>query len=150
MVTDQTVKPIEVLLVEDNSGDIRLTQEALEESRLLVRLTIVRDGMEAMAYLRREGAHGGVVTPDLILLDLNLPKKDGREVLQEINTDPELRKIPVAVLTASETESDMLASTGLYADCYVTKPVDMEQFIKIVKVSGEFWFTIVRRPSQGA
>ena len=147
MATNQTVKPIEVLLVEDNAGDIRLTQEALKENRLLVDLTIARDGVEATAYLRRKGRYAGVLTPDLILLDLSLPKKDGREVLREIKTDPDLMKIPVVVLTASQAESDMLANSGLNADHYVTKPVDMEQFTKIVRAMDQFWFTIVKRTS---
>jgi CheY-like chemotaxis protein len=141
------MKPIKVLLVEDNAGDIRLTQEALKEGALLIDLNVVRDGIEAMSFLRREDSYSEVSRPDLILLDLNLPKKDGREVLQEVKADPELMRIPVVVLTTSEAESDVAASYGLHANCYITKPVDMDQFIKIVKVLEEFWFTIVKLPS---
>ena len=141
------MKPIKVLLVEDNAGDIRLTQEALKEGGLIVDLDVVRDGKEAISYLRREERFSSVSLPDLILLDLNLPKKDGREVLQEIKADPGLMRIPVVVLTTSEAESDIVASYGLHANCYITKPVDIDQFIKIVKLLEEFWFTIVKLPS---
>ncbi len=140
------MKPIEILLVEDNAGDIRLTQEALKESHLIVNLSIVRDGMEAMRLLRGEGQHANKPAPDLILLDLNLPRKDGREVLEEIKNDAELKRIPVVVLTTSEAESDILTTYGLHANCYINKPVDMDQFIKIVKLLEEFWFTIVKLP----
>jgi chemotaxis family two-component system response regulator Rcp1 len=138
--------PIEILLIEDNIGDIRLTEEALKESSLIVNLSVVRDGMEAMNFLRREGDHANALTPDLVLLDLNLPRKDGREVLQEIKTDSSLKRIPVVVLTTSEAESDILATYGFHANCYINKPVDMDQFIKIVNMLEEFWFTIVRLP----
>ena len=140
------MKPIEILLVEDNAGDIRLTQEALKESHLIVNLSIVRDGMEAMDFLRGKGQHANKPAPDLILLDLNLPRKDGREVLEEIKNDAELKRIPVVVLTTSEAESDILTTYGLHANCYINKPVDMDQFIKIVKLLEEFWFTIVKLP----
>lgn len=150
MISPHSLQTIEVLLVEDNAGDIRLTKEALKESSLLIHLNIARDGEEAMAFLRREGVHGGVPTPDLILLDLNLPRKDGREVLQEIKADADLKRIPVVVLTTSEADSDVLTTYGLHANCYITKPVDMDQFIKIVKLLEEFWFTIVKLPSHGA
>jgi chemotaxis family two-component system response regulator Rcp1 len=140
------IKPIEILLVEDNIGDIRLTQEALKESNLLVNLRVVRDGLEAMELLRRNGNQSDTPNPDLILLDLNLPRKDGREVLQEIKSDADLKRIPVVVLTTSEAESDILATYGFHANCYITKPVDMDQFIKIVKMLNEFWFTIVKLP----
>ena len=136
------IKPIEILLVEDNIGDIRLTQEALKESNLIVNLTIARDGIEAMERLSGKGA----ANPDLILLDLNLPRKDGREVLQEIKNDAELKRIPVVVLTTSEAESDIMATYGFHANCFITKPVDMDQFIKIVQMLEEFWFTIVKLP----
>ena len=142
MMHSAGIKPIEILLVEDNIGDIRLTQEALKESNLLVNLRVVRDGLEAMELLRRVDTPN----PDLILLDLNLPRKDGREVLQEIKSDAELKRIPVVVLTTSEAESDILATYGFHANCYITKPVDMDQFIKIVKMLNEFWFTIVKLP----
>jgi chemotaxis family two-component system response regulator Rcp1 len=139
------VKPIEILLIEDNIGDIRLTEEALAESNLLVNLTVARDGIEAVERLRGNGTRTEV-TPDLILLDLNLPRKDGREVLLEIKNDAELRRIPVVVLTTSEAEADIVASYGLHANCYITKPIDMDQFIKIVQMLEEFWFTIVKLP----
>ena len=142
MMHSAGIKPIEILLVEDNIGDIRLTQEALKESNLLVNLRVVRDGLEAMELLR----HSDTPNPDLILLDLNLPRKDGREVLQEIKSDADLKRIPVVVLTTSEAESDILATYGFHANCYITKPVDMDQFIKIVKMLNEFWFTIVKLP----
>jgi CheY-like chemotaxis protein len=145
MLEENALKPIEILLVEDNAGDIRLTREALKESSLMVNLRVVRDGIEAMEFLRG-GENGARACPDLILLDLNLPRKDGREVLQEIKTDAGLRRIPVVVLTTSEAESDILATYGCHANCYITKPVDMDQFIKIVNMLNEFWFTIVKLP----
>jgi two-component system, chemotaxis family, response regulator Rcp1 len=148
MMHGNGIKPIEILLVEDNIGDIRLTQEALKESNLLVNLRIVRDGLEAMAFLHGEGNYLKAPNPDLILLDLNLPRKDGREVLQEIKSDADLKRIPVVVLTTSEAESDILATYGCHANCYITKPVDMDQFIKIVKMLEEFWFTIVKLPAR--
>jgi len=148
MTDSQYVKTVEVLLIEDNAGDIRLTQEALKESNLLVHLSIARDGEEAMAFLQRQGAFASSPIPDLILLDLNLPKKDGREVLQEIKADARLKRIPVVVLTTSQADSDILTTYGFHANCYITKPVDMDQFIKIVKMLEEFWFTIVKLPSR--
>jgi CheY-like chemotaxis protein len=146
MIARSGIKPIEILLVEDNIGDIRLTQEALKESNLMVNLRVVRDGLEAMELLHRHGSHVNTPYPDLILLDLNLPRKDGREVLQEIKNDADLKRIPVVVLTTSEAESDILATYGFHANCYITKPVDMDQFIKIVKMLKDFWFTIVKLP----
>ena len=146
MINGSGIKPIEILLVEDNIGDIRLTQEALKESNLWVNLRVVRDGLEAMEFLHGKGSHVDAPNPDLILLDLNLPRKDGREVLQEIKNDADLKRIPVVVLTTSEAESDIMATYGLHANCYITKPVDMDQFIKIVKMLEEFWFTIVKLP----
>jgi CheY-like chemotaxis protein len=140
-------RPIEVLLVEDNIGDVRLTQEALKEGKMLVNLAVARDGIEAMDFLLRRNGHAESVRPDLVLLDLNLPKKDGREVLDEIKTNPELKSIPVVVLTTSEADSDILATYGSHANCYITKPVDMDRFIEIVKLLEEFWFTIVKLPS---
>jgi chemotaxis family two-component system response regulator Rcp1 len=149
MAEDQTLEPIEILLVEDNPGDVQLTREALEEGNLFVNLSVVNDGVEAMAFLRRRGEHADAPTPDLILLDLNLPKKDGREVLQEIKADAHLKRIPVVVLTTSEAEADIVSTYGLHANCYITKPVDMDQFIKIVQLLEQFWFTIVKLPSPG-
>ena len=134
--------PIEILLVEDNPADVRLTQEALREGKVKNNLSVARDGEEALAFLRREGAP----RPDLILLDLNLPRRDGREVLKEIKDDPQLRMIPVVVLTTSAAEGDILKSYALHANCYITKPVDLEQFITVVKSIDDFWLTIVRLP----
>ncbi len=149
MAQDQTLKPIEILLVEDNPGDVQLTREALEEGSLLVNLSVMNDGAEAMAFLHRRGEHADAPAPDLILLDLNLPKKGGREVLQEIKADADLKCIPVVVLTTSEAEADIVSTYGLHANCYITKPVDIDQFIKIVQLLEQFWFTIVKLPSQG-
>lgn len=139
---------IRILLVEDNPGDVRLTKEALKEAKMKNQLAVVDDGVEAMAYLRQEGEYKEVLRPDLILLDLNLPKKDGRQVLQEIKLDPELKRIPVVILTTSQAEEDILRSYDLHANCYVTKPVDLDQFINIVKSINDFWFTIVCLPSE--
>jgi two-component system, chemotaxis family, response regulator Rcp1 len=147
MAETQTLKPIEILLVEDNPGDVQLTKEALEEGNLLVNLSVVNDGVAAMAFLRRRGEHADAPAPDLILLDLNLPKKGGREVLQEIKADVDLKCIPVVVLTTSEAEADIVSTYGLHANCYITKPVDIDQFIKIVQLLEQFWFTIVKLPS---
>jgi two-component system, chemotaxis family, response regulator Rcp1 len=138
--------PIEILLVEDNPGDVRLTQEALRDSKLHNRLSVVEDGVEAMAFLKREGHYNDSPRPDIILLDLNLPRKSGREVLEEIKQDDVLKRIPVVVLTTSEDERDVMASYNLHANCYITKPVDLSQFITIVRNIKEFWFTIVRLP----
>ena len=146
MSTASLGRPVSILLVEDNPGDVRLTQEALKESKVLNNLSVVADGVEAMAYLRREREYAAAILPDLILLDLNLPKKDGREVLEEIKSDPALRCIPVVILTTSTAEQDILRSYDLHANCYVTKPVDLEQFIKVVQTIEEFWLTIVTLP----
>lgn len=137
---------IEILLVEDNPGDVRLTQEALKDSKILNHLSVVGDGMEAMAFLRREGKCVDAPRPDLILLDLNLPKKDGREVLKEIKEDPNLKRIPVVVLTTSRSEQDILRTYDLHANCYITKPVDLEQFVNVVQSIESFWFSIVKLP----
>ena len=142
-------KPIEILLVEDNPGDVRLTQEALKEGKVSNNLCVVGDGIEALDFLRKQGKYVGVNRPDLILLDLNLPKKDGREVLEEIKNDPDLKRIPVVILTTSSTEEDILKSYNLYANCYITKPVDLDQFLKVAKAIEEFWLTIVRLPPNG-
>lgn len=139
---------MEVLLVEDNPADVRLTREAVSSDRQWDKLGVAKDGVEAMAYLRREGKFSGAMRPDLILLDLNLPKKDGREVLAEIKADASLRLIPVVILTGSAAEEDVLKAYGLHANCYVTKPVDLWQFIKVMKSIKDFWFTTVRLPSK--
>ena len=139
-------QPIEILLVEDNPGDIRLTQEAMRESKLTNRLHIVEDGEQAMAFLRREGKYAQAARPDLVLLDLNLPKKDGREVLAEMKADPNLRRIPVVILTTSQAEQDILESYERYANCYITKGKGFEQFIEIVKSIKDFWLSIVKLP----
>jgi chemotaxis family two-component system response regulator Rcp1 len=141
------VIPIEILLVEDNPGDIRLTKEALKEAKVLNRLTVVRDGVEALKCLRRQGEYADASRPDLILLDLNLPKKDGREVLSEIKSDDTLKRIPVVILTTSQDEQDVLKSYGLHANCYITKPVELDQFITVVKAIEDFWLGIVVLPS---
>jgi CheY-like chemotaxis protein len=143
-------KPIEILLVEDNEGDARLTMEALRESKLCNELNVVTDGVEAMAYLRRTGAYVDAPRPDIILLDLNLPKKDGREVLAEMKEDLDLKHIPVVVLTTSEAEQDIIRSYELHANCYITKPVDLDSFIEIVRSIEDFWLTVVKLPSHSA
>ncbi|MDE3090874.1 MAG: response regulator [Chloroflexota bacterium] len=142
-------RPAEILLVEDNSGDVRLTQEALKEGKVLNNLSVVGDGVEALAFLRREGKYTYAPRPDLILLDLNLPKKDGREVLAGIKTDEHLRRIPVVVLTVSQAEEDILKSYNLNANCYISKPVDLDQFIRAVKSIEDFWLAIVKLPPDG-
>jgi two-component system, chemotaxis family, response regulator Rcp1 len=137
---------VEILLVEDNLGDIRLTQVALKDSRIANTLNVVKDGVEALAYLRRQSPYENAARPDLILLDLNLPRKDGREVLQEIKEDDELKRIPVVVLTTSSADEDILRSYNLHANCFITKPVDLNSFVTIVKSIEHFWFQIVRLP----
>lgn len=141
-------QPIEVLLVEDNPGDVRLTREALRDGKVHNNLSVVPDGVEALAFLRRQGKYADAPRPDLILLDLNLPKKDGREVLEDIKTDPALQRIPVVVLTSSEAERDIAQAYALHANCYITKPVDLDQFITVVKSIEDFWFTIVKLPAE--
>ena len=136
----------EILLVEDNPGDVRLTIEALRDSKVQNQLNVVRDGVEALSFLRREGAFVNAVRPDLILLDLNLPRKDGREVLAEIKADARLRTIPVVILTTSQDERDVLRAYDLHANCYITKPVDLEQFMTVVRSIEDFWLTIVTLP----
>jgi len=147
MGKDMDAKMAEILLVEDNPGDVRLTLEASKENKMFNNISVVNDGVEALAFLRREGDYSNAPRPDLILLDLNLPKKDGREVLIEIKTDSSLKSIPVIVLTTSQAEEDILKAYGLSANCYITKPVDLEQFIKVVKSIEDYWFTIVKLPS---
>lgn len=141
-------RPIEVLLVEDDPGDVLMTREAFEENKVANRLTVVSDGASAMAYLRKEGEHADAATPDLVLLDLNLPRMDGREVLAAMKSDPELRRIPVVVLTTSEAEEDVLRSYSLHANAYVTKPVDFQRFIEVVRQIDDFFLTVVRLPSR--
>lgn len=141
-------RPIEILLVEDNPGDARLTLEAFKEGKVFNNLTVVGDGVEAMAYLRREGQYANSVHPDLILLDLNLPKKDGREVLAEIKSDEQLRNTPVIVLTTSAAEEDIARAYSRHANCYITKPVDLDQFLHVVQSIESFWLSLVRLPSR--
>ncbi len=141
--------PIEILLVEDNPGDVRLTKEALKEGKVYSNLHTVKDGVEAMEFLRRKGKYKDVPRPDIILLDLNLPRKDGREVLEEIKSDNELKRIPVVVLTTSKAEEDVLRTYNLHANCYVTKPVDLEKFMVVVKSIDVFWLTVVTLPPNG-
>ncbi|STX29668.1 two-component response regulator [Legionella beliardensis] len=142
----ERLHPIQILLVEDSIGDIRLTEEALKESKLRVDLSVVMDGVEAMAFLRKEDKYTNVSTPDLILLDLNLPRKDGRQVLKEIKEDANLRSIPVAILSISKAEEDIAQSYNTHVNCYITKPLDLEQFIEVVRSIEHFWFTIVTLP----
>jgi chemotaxis family two-component system response regulator Rcp1 len=137
---------IEILLIEDNPGDVRLTREALRDAKVVNDLTVVSDGAEAIDFLRRKGRYAAANRPDLILLDLNLPRKDGREVLEEIKQDPELKRIPVVIITSSKAEEDVLRSYNLHANCYVIKPVDFEQFVAVVKSIENFWMGIVKLP----
>ena len=137
---------VDILLVEDNPGDVRLTKEALRDAKVLNEIFIARDGVEAMEILRRKGKFSKVPLPDLILLDLNLPKKDGREVLAEIKEDPILKHIPVVILTTSKADEDIIKTYNLHANAYITKPVDLNRFAEIIHVLNEFWFTIVKLP----
>ncbi len=141
-------RPVEILLVEDNPADVRLTSEALREGKVRNNLSVAGDGVEALAFLRRQGVYAQAPRPDLILLDLNLPRKDGREVLQEVKQDPSLRYIPVVILSSSPAEQDILRAYNLHANCYVTKPVDLDQFITVVKSIETFRFTIVKLPPE--
>ena len=140
-------RPVEILLVEDNPGDARLTREALKEGKIRNSLHHAIDGVEAMAFLRREDKYQDAPVPDIVLLDLNLPRKDGREVLSEMKQDPRLRSIPVVVLTTSEAEQDIVRTYELHANCYITKPVDLEKFIEIIRAIEDFWLAVVRLPS---
>ena len=140
--------PIEILLVEDNPGDVDLAREALETGKVRNTLNVVGDGEAALAFLRRQGLYADAPRPGLVLLDLNLPRKDGREVLSEIKTDPHLRRIPVVILTSSKAEEDILKTYDLHANCFITKPIDLHQFIKVVQAIEEFWFTIVKLPAK--
>jgi CheY-like chemotaxis protein len=148
MDTLATARPIEILLVEDNPGDARLTREALREGRMRNRLHHMRDGVEALAFLRREAPYEDAPMPDLILLDLNLPRKNGTQVLAEMKEEPRLRLIPVVVLTTSEAEQDVLRTYELHANCYITKPVDLDKFLAIVRAVEEFWVDIVKLPNR--
>ena len=142
--------PIEILLVEDNAGDARLAQEALKDSKIINHVSVVDDGVEAMAFLHRQGKYAKSPRPDLVLLDLNMPKKDGREVLGEMKAADTLKRIPVVVLTTSKAEEDIAKSYDLHANCYITKPIDLEQFMKVVKSIEDFWLTVVQLPPRGA
>ncbi len=148
MMESHGAQPIHVLLVEDSPGDIRLTQEALKDAKMHIRLDIARDGQEAMAFLMREGEYANAPRPDLILLDLNLPKKDGREVLKEIKEDLTLKVIPVVILTTSASEADILRSYSLHANCYITKPVSLDGFLTVVKSIDDFWMSVVKLPNR--
>ncbi len=149
MTSQTSIKPIEILLVEDNEADVRLTREGLKESKVHSRLSVVEDGVEAMAFIHREGKYADAPRPDLILLDLNLPKKNGIEVLAEIKEHPDFKRIPVVIMTISKDEEDIFKSYNLHANCYITKPVDLKQFMQIVKQIDDFWFTIVKLPPNG-
>jgi two-component system, chemotaxis family, response regulator Rcp1 len=146
MTTDTQTRPAELLLVEDNPGDVRLTIEALKEGKVINRLTVVKDGEQAIAVLRRQGQYADAARPDLILLDLNLPRKGGLEVLAEIKNDPDLGQIPVVVLTTSQAEQDILRTYQLHANCYIVKPVDLNQFMNVVQSIRSFWLAVVMLP----
>jgi chemotaxis family two-component system response regulator Rcp1 len=150
MITEETTgKKVEILLVENNPGDVRLTMEALKDGKVFNGLSVVEDGVEALAFLHQEGPYAKAPCPDIILLDLNLPKKDGREVLREIKNHEHLKHIPVVVLTTSSTDRDILGAYALHANCYITKPVDFVQFAKVIKSIKDFWLTIVKLPQSG-
>jgi two-component system, chemotaxis family, response regulator Rcp1 len=140
----------EILLVEDSPGDVRLTREALKDAKMHINLHVASDGIEAMAFLNREGEYAGVPRPDLILLDLNLPRKDGREVLEEIKENPLLKSIPVVILTTSASEEDVLRSYRLHANCYISKPVDLDGFLKVIRSIDSFWLSIVKLPREAS
>lgn len=142
----ESAKPIEILLIEDNPGDVRLTKEAFKESKILNNLRVVEDGLKALAFLRQQGDYTSASRPDLILLDLNMPKMDGRQVLAEIKKDPKLKNIPVIILTTSKAEQDILKSYDLHANCYIVKPVDLWQFNTVVQTIKDFWLSIVKLP----
>lgn len=141
-------RPIEILLVEDSPGDVRLTREVLKDGKMLNNLNVVGDGVEALAFLGKKNQYATAPRPDLILLDLNLPKKDGREVLAEIKTDRHWQRIPIVVLTTSQAEEDILKAYNLHANCYITKPIDLDQFIKVLQAIEDFWLTIVKLPAE--
>ena len=143
-----SMKAIEVLLVEDNPGDVRLIKEAFKEGKVICTLNVVGDGVEVMEYMNQEGPYAQSTRPDIIMLDLNLPRKDGREVLQELKSNEKFKRIPVMVLTTSSAEEDILKSYDLHANCYITKPVDLDQFMNLVKSIENFWLTIVKLPPE--
>ena len=149
MVDTNLIHQIDILLVEDNPGDVRLTKEIFREGRIANRIDAVEDGVEAMDYLHQTGKYAGVCRPDLILLDLNLPRKDGREVLEEIKRDDSLKQIPVVVLTTSRAEEDIARSYNLHANCYISKPVDLDQFVRVVGSIEDFWLSVVKLPQTG-
>lgn len=142
-------KPVEILLVEDNPGDVRLMQEALREGKLSNNLSVVGDGEQAIAFLKREREFAAAPRPDLIILDLNLPKKDGRQVLEEIKADDSLKRIPVLIMSSSKAEQDIIRSYDLHANCYIVKPGDLDELLSVVKSIGDFWLTIVKLPREG-
>jgi CheY-like chemotaxis protein len=148
MISSKAGRPIEILLVDDSAADVLLTEEALQEAKVLNRLSVVRDGVEAMDFLRHRGQYAKAPQPDLILLDLNLPRKNGRAVLAEIKADPVLHLIPVVILTTSAAEEDVQKSYELHANCYITKPVDLVQFLHVLRVIEDFWLAIVKLPSE--
>jgi CheY-like chemotaxis protein len=149
MNPEREYRPVQILLVEDNPGDVRLTVEAFKEGKIRNHLSVVRDGVDALAFLRQEGPFADAPRPDLILLDLNLPRKNGRDVLAEINEEEDLKQIPVVVLTTSNAEKDILGTRALNASCYINKPVDFTQFVTVVKMIEDFWFTIVKPSEKG-
>jgi len=146
MILEKTGRPIQILMVEDNPDDIELTMEALKDAKVNNIVKVVKDGEQAIAYLRCEGEYQGALRPDLILLDLNMPRRDGREVLKEIKNHPNLKRIPVVILTTSQAEEDILNTYDLHANCYITKPVDFDQFLKVIRSIEDFWLTVVRLP----
>ena len=148
MTNELNLPVIDILLVEDNPGDVRLTREAFKEGKVVNTLHVVQDGVEALAFLRHEGIYAKSVHPDIILLDLNLPRMNGRELLAIIKIDPKLQRIPVVILTTSKSELDIIESYDLHANCYITKPVNMERFITVVKSIEDFWFTVVKLPPE--
>ena len=143
------LKPIEILLAEDNRGDARLTLEGFKDAKIKNQITVVENGIETMAYLHQEGPYAGAALPDLILLDLNMPKKDGREVLAEIKADQKLKRIPVLVFTISSSEKDILDSYDLHANAFITKPIDLDEFITVIKSLEDFWLSVVKLPHNG-
>jgi chemotaxis family two-component system response regulator Rcp1 len=149
-MNDRLGHPVEILLVEDNPGDARLAIEALKEAKVRNKLHWVKDGVEAMEFLRRQGKYSDAPRPDVVLLDLNLPRKDGREVLAEVKADENLRRVPVVILTISADEQDILRSYDTYANCYITKPLDLDQFMQVVRSIEDFWLEIVKLPPNGA
>ncbi|TSA54156.1 MAG: response regulator [Dehalococcoidia bacterium] len=147
MNKELTLRPVRLLLVEDNPDDVRLTRETLKECKMLVDLYHAEDGVEAMEFLRKEGKYAASPRPDLVIMDLNMPRKDGRETLAEMKSDPDLMRIPVVVFTVSDSEEDILKSYNLHANAYITKPIDLEQFSRVVKEIENFWFTVVNLPN---